>query len=448
LPRAPRRPAAWTRARLALLLFSCAFALGAGELAVRLLAPQWALVGLDFFAADPDLGWTLAPNHDGLMSNEVEYRVRVRTDERGLRVGARGAEAGPAILGLGDSYAFGFGVDADETFLARAAARAGARAANAGVPGYGPCQAAALGTRLLETVHPRATLLAIFLGNDERDAARGTGFLEVRDGALVPPGWRPSPLRPFVHPLFESSHLVRFVRFSTPIVALERRLTGRGDDYRAALSDVLLAAEPDPPAEIVAGDRAMASCLPELNGAASGRGAPLLAVLIPDWTEVDSARLAADEAVVGRARLDPSRPIRRISELLDRAGIRYVDLTPVFRTAVARGERLYYEVDRHLNPNGHRLASEALIEPLSGLLDGRAGAGGTLDERSARTPAQGAGAGLAPVSARKNCCSSGAWRRHPQASVSAPATAVATNRSQGRPPVANQASANGASGTR
>lgn len=357
-------------ARLTLLLFSCAVGFAAAEIAVRVLAPQWSLAGLDFFVPDPEVGWRLASNHDGEMTNEVEYRVRVRTDERGLRIGGDRAEERAAVLGLGDSYQFGFGVEEEETLLDRVAARLGAHGVNAGVPGYGPCQAAALGTRLLHEIRPRATVLTIFLGNDERDAGRGTSFLEVHDGALTPPGWRPSPLRPILHPLFEHSHLVRFVRFSRPVVWAERRLTGRADDYRAALGDVLLSEESHPPAEIASGDAAMARCLPELDAAAAASGAPLLALLVPDWTEVDAARLSADAAAAGENRLDPGGPVRRMSELLDRSGIRYVDLTPSFRTALARGESLYYPIDRHLNPNGHRIAAEALVAPLGLILAG------------------------------------------------------------------------------
>jgi lysophospholipase L1-like esterase len=45
-------------------------------------------------------------------------------------------------------------------------------------------------------------------------------------------------------------------------------------------------------------------------------------------------------------------------------GIPLVDLTADFNEANARGEELYFATDGHWNPEGHRVAAEAIFESL------------------------------------------------------------------------------------
>lgn len=360
------------RLRLLVAAVATAAALGAAEVAVRLVMPQWALGGMDFFVADPELGWRPAPNAERTLTNHLEFRVRVRTDELGLRVGS--PRSGPALLGVGDSFMFGFGVEADEAFLARAAEAIGARPANAGGPSYGPCQATRRGEALLAAVAPEAVVLSLFLGNDELDASRGLHFLEARDGALVPPGWKPSPLRPLLHPLLEHSHLVRLVRYSPPVAWAAQQLSGAEDRYRQALRENLAAHLATPPAEIAAGDAAIVSCLAALRDAAAARAIPVLVVLVPDWTELDPALLAADAALLGEHELDAGGPRRRITEIVAAAGLPMVDLTPALGESLGRGERIYFPIDRHLTPLGHERAAAPLAAALRELLAKRPGA--------------------------------------------------------------------------
>jgi hypothetical protein len=360
------------RIQLVLALFSLAFGIVLAEVAVRLVAPQTALAGLDFLVADPEIGWRLQPHVDRRLSNQREFRVRVRTDERGLRVESDAPSAPPALLALGDSYVFGWGVEARETFVARLGERLAVPVANAGVPGYGPCQAAGLGEALLDPLRPRGVLLALFLGNDEINAASGIGTWEIHDGGLVAPGWRPSPLRALTHPIFQSSHLLRMLRFSAPARWVERRWFGKPNDLAAALEEILQAVMPAPPETVVRGDEAIARCVPRLRDALAAGGTRLGVALLPDWTQVDPARLAADAAVIGASGLDPAAPARRLAALFAAAGIETVDLRPALAAAVARGETIYFEVDRHFTPLGHLRAAEALEASVRGMLAPRA----------------------------------------------------------------------------
>jgi hypothetical protein len=49
-------------------------------------------------------------------------------------------------------------------------------------------------------------------------------------------------------------------------------------------------------------------------------------------------------------------------------GLETVDLLPVFRDAAKRGENAFIPFDGHPNELGHRLAGEALEEPVARVL--------------------------------------------------------------------------------
>jgi lysophospholipase L1-like esterase len=102
-------------------------------------------------SANPDLVYELHPGVEATYTylnpqvRDLEYRVRVNA------AGQRGAlldpsSAKPRVLVLGDSYAFGFGVNDDETFPHRLGELLGGRAdvLNFGVPGYDLVQEVAL----------------------------------------------------------------------------------------------------------------------------------------------------------------------------------------------------------------------------------------------------------------------------------------------------------------
>jgi lysophospholipase L1-like esterase len=88
---------------------------------------------------DADLGWTLTPGAAArVLADGADYDVALNT--RGFRDGERGAKmpGRPRIVLLGDSFGFGFGVAADETFgaLLERDPRVGAEVVNLCVPGY------------------------------------------------------------------------------------------------------------------------------------------------------------------------------------------------------------------------------------------------------------------------------------------------------------------------
>ncbi len=121
------------------------------------------------YAGDVGSLWTLRAD---MPARQVPFRERgtsftVRTNGLGYRGGEPGAGA---ILCLGDSTTFGWGVEEEEAWPARLAALLGEATVNGGVPGYSTVQGlATLHTAL--SLRPRLVLLAYLV----RDAELGQG---------------------------------------------------------------------------------------------------------------------------------------------------------------------------------------------------------------------------------------------------------------------------------
>ncbi len=129
--------------------------------------------------------WTLRA---GLVSRRVPFpergtTFRVRTNTMGFR---SGESASGAILCLGDSTTFGWGVEEEEAWPARLSMRAGVTTVNGGVPGYSTVQGLATLDHAL-SLRPRGVVLAFLV----RDAERGVAPDRVRAAAAPP---RPPPL--------------------------------------------------------------------------------------------------------------------------------------------------------------------------------------------------------------------------------------------------------------
>ncbi len=137
------------RGNALLLIASTVLALGAAELVLRSLAEQRSVVRPDgerktlfnAYRSDERLSYAFRPGWVGTHSAS-EFRVAVRIDARGMR-SVQDAVAAPVarLLVLGDSYAYGWGVEADASFAGRLARRwseAGrpVEVLDAGVPGY------------------------------------------------------------------------------------------------------------------------------------------------------------------------------------------------------------------------------------------------------------------------------------------------------------------------
>ncbi len=126
-------------------LLSCVLVLALGELAARWARPNWAPVRaerVEFWRYDPVLGWSHNPGQKGVL-HHVDWTIHISINSQGLRdkeypiqrTGKR------RMLVIGDSYAWGFGVEQNQCFskiLERD--HPDWEIINAGVSGYGTDQ--------------------------------------------------------------------------------------------------------------------------------------------------------------------------------------------------------------------------------------------------------------------------------------------------------------------
>jgi lysophospholipase L1-like esterase len=172
--RLPAKDRAWRLGREVLMhLAIMAAVLGAAELTLRAIdlrelresyEPGRALL----FRHDAELGWAPIANASATFTGI--RTVSVRNNSLGLRDVEPAGARKPTVLFLGDSFVWGYDVEADERFteLLRRELPA-VRIVNAGVPGYGTDQEYLLLARIWDAVRPDVVVLMFCTGNDRPD---------------------------------------------------------------------------------------------------------------------------------------------------------------------------------------------------------------------------------------------------------------------------------------
>src|SRR5215211_2282607 len=126
---------------VSLIIFSILFALTLSEIALRLIgfSPMYVSPERDrFWKYDSLLGWAHKPGQEGIFETP-EFRTIVRINDNGLRDRPHSYERQneiERILVLGDSFAWGYGVEESERFSQLLEKAADVEVINAGVSGY------------------------------------------------------------------------------------------------------------------------------------------------------------------------------------------------------------------------------------------------------------------------------------------------------------------------
>jgi hypothetical protein len=372
------------------------------EGALRAFWPQDIPFFAGLFVEDPVVGMRHIPHTRSQMSSEAGP-VPVRINSRGYRGPEYpwDAPGGFRILGLGDSFTFGFGVLEDDTYLARmerALADRHVEVINTGLAGMGPDNEARLLAADGPGLRPDLVLVGFFAGNDLVDALVGDDRMRLQDGLpavddgllaawyrpLRPGRLLPRPLTsspsslglplPFKSSLRQHSHAYRF-------------LTGQVGRLRLAWQVRGEAAPPVPPAPELTPFHQEAFCLrrypPEFDLAWTRTEAALGA--IKSWCDAHGARLAiiaiptrsqvepeAWAAIVRTYRLrdedfDLEKPQTMLTAFAGRNGIPLIDLLPTLRAARATGGRLYFQRDTHWTPRGLAVAADEIQRRLDAL---------------------------------------------------------------------------------
>jgi hypothetical protein len=224
-------------ANLLLVLASLIIGAAALEGAAQLYAAHIAMQG-KLFAPDLELGWKPLPDLDLVRRNADREPWHVVTDRDGIRGPASWApERALHMLVLGDSFAFGEGVDLDERFDTLLQDRfTNLGVVNLGVMGYGPDQQLIRARGWTDRLRAGDVVLILTYGNDFFDLAgtthsgRSKPWLERRAGELI----EHRPGIGLIERLRDRSYIFSLAarRLNSRSGALEARLQHAGTLYR------------------------------------------------------------------------------------------------------------------------------------------------------------------------------------------------------------------------
>ena len=169
-----------------------------GESMLRLILPHWREFHSGWFMRQetvPGYGVVTlgVPGFDGFFAqNNGDFRVRIAINDFGLRNDEPVEAANGRIWIVGDSMAFGWGVDRDRTYTAEIARQTGRGTYSVASPGANVCGYQALLARMPKSVAPKAVIVGLVLENDVmslgcREWAQQTEKMAAEGG---PPWWR------------------------------------------------------------------------------------------------------------------------------------------------------------------------------------------------------------------------------------------------------------------
>ena len=293
------------------------------------------------------------------------------------------------ILLIGDSYVE-IGETDQSTLTERLAVVSGLRTFNLGRGWYGPFQYLELFKHYAPRLKPRYAVLCFFDGNDAEDTEQ---YLRWQKGER------------YYHFLLSESYLDRYFAAARDSYALlaehvERWLNGsrpsvtkdpqpapgqekagssevHPDLGLIALDDRLLPMQvkywnkPLTTTELLESEewQAIGRVLKEFQQLATEQGIVPLALFIPKKAEVYGAFYSPRSGRNFLQRINDHMRFRNNSHdaflaVAAQAGLRSVDLLPVFRRSAGEGKILYYPFDTHWNPLGRHTAAEILAASL------------------------------------------------------------------------------------
>lgn len=332
---------------------SLAAALTVAELATRRLRPELTVGANErvFFGTyDPRLGWRNRPNVDGtFFGTHVRHNASGQRDKE--RQPARRGK-GPRVMVLGDSFVWGFRIEASDRFTDRLEQMMpGSDILNFGCSGYGQDQEYLLLEREIRRWRPDVVVVMIHVASDLENnrSAIQYGYhkplFRIVGGNLA--------LGNVPVPGDSTGTLVD--RWMTPRLALWNLLMNQRaggvtlrERFVGAANALDSSAAETPHSK---GSRTELTCrlCTAMEQVSARNGAATLYVLIPN---VDFH----DQAIVG------SRDYDRLRTCLGKQNLPVLDLEPVFRTYQADhpGAALTLRTDRHWSAEGNAVVAHAL----------------------------------------------------------------------------------------
>ncbi|HET6598280.1 MAG TPA: GDSL-type esterase/lipase family protein [Anaerolineales bacterium] len=274
---------------VSLFIFSTIFALVLSEIGLRLtgFSPLYVSPERDrFWKYDSLLGWAHEAGQDGIFETP-QFRTFVRINDKGLRDRSHSYERQndtERILVLGDSFAWGYGVEEEERFSQLLEKLLDAEVINAGVSGYSTDQEL-LWYKNEGIKYETDLVIVVFAGNDigdnEKQLVNNIYYkpqFVIDEGGLVLTNYpvpKTSPQGRFIYSLSKRSALAYFLtQRYFDIVTLYRKTKVDADHVNVPGSGV----QPEKkPFELTI------ALMHEMRQTAESRGAKFLIVATDSW---------------------------------------------------------------------------------------------------------------------------------------------------------------------
>lgn len=322
----------------------------AAELSETQRVPAPLLGDAWMFTETPEC-FTLRPEMEARFLSS-EFDTALVTDGLGSRVGPLADGAGPNVLGVGDSFAQGFGVEAEETYLVQLGLRMreahpGIRIVNGGVMGYAPGNSLWRLRRLLPMVRPDVVVFEIWVGNNlcaspfARCVRRAPRSLLGRASRAA-----------------TSLHSARLLTDRLRANDGTRRwLMEKGILRRHAFEEILVE---DFTGRCATPLQHLTTILRRARRASRAQGAKMIVLLLPLREQVDPeilARSAAYNFTPSLADIDLNGPNAAVRDIADQLQVPFVDATDRLRATTGA---FFSGYDTHLTAAGHAAVAEVL----------------------------------------------------------------------------------------
>lgn len=310
------------------------------------MRPQVQVHPQGLYRMDSDTTWTLTPGFSGRFTRSY-FDILVEANRKGLRDRDFPPKASGAfrILGLGDSFAFGWGVPLEATFFKRLEdllnrSRPGVahEVINGGVPGFGTYEALHVMTSVAPDYEPDLVLLAFYEGNDYLNNGEAPRRRTIVDGYLAD------------LPSVERWGLTRFaLRHSALLAVLDEQWSAvkQKRAFRASIEKTK-------------------GYLLAMKRALGERNVPLVLVFIPDQEAAAYRRTAllrwSDRLLRGE---DPFEQRAELEAFCVANGIGFCRLSARFEDGPESDGLRLAPQDTHFSVQGHREAAAEIYSWLS-----------------------------------------------------------------------------------
>jgi len=339
------------------------------EVILRVFTPnvleQAGITRAAMYTPDPDLGWKLEPGFEGI-EQKKDFLTHVRINQEGFRDDPYDETASGSvfsILGVGDSFTFGFGVEHEETYLELLegylnSSRPGHRnyqVFNTGVPGYSLEEYSMFLNNSWKKFDPDLVVIGVDI-NDHTDIQPYPKY-DVVHGHIIDHRSNDADqdserntneiavLTRFKIFLYERFYLYR-------LLSRAKRNISAGCHVKVGAGESARIHREAEKAWEKASER-----LDQIRDLAEENDIGLVLVFIPHRSQVHPG-IAGDAHIISGYFDDLDQ---RLKSYCRKNDILFANLLPYLVESAQRGEILYFlETDAHWNSNGHELAASGI----------------------------------------------------------------------------------------